>query len=179
MVNIIDNLIAMMRAQFWSPYLVGGGIGVLSWLTFLLSDHPLGVSSAFAKTAGMVEKKLRGPVAAEKPYYQQTRPVVDWKWMLFIGLFLGALTAAWLSGSIRWVWVPGMWESTFGSSRIIRVAVAMAGGILVGFGARWGCGCTSGHGISGTLQLVISSWISVLCFFVGGMAVAFFLYHVI
>ena len=32
----------------WSPYAVGIGIGVLSWLTFVLSDKPIGCSAAFA-----------------------------------------------------------------------------------------------------------------------------------
>jgi len=42
----------------WSPYVVGAGIGVLSWLTFLLSDKIIGCSTAFARTAGMIEKIL-------------------------------------------------------------------------------------------------------------------------
>ena len=33
-------------------------------------------------------------------------------------------------------------------------------------------GCTSGHGISGTLQLAVSSWISAICFFMGGILTA-------
>ena len=28
----------------WSPYIVGAGIGVLSWLTFYFSDKPIGAS---------------------------------------------------------------------------------------------------------------------------------------
>jgi uncharacterized protein len=39
----------------WSPYIVGAGIGVLIWAMFLLSDRPLGCSTAYAKSAGMVE----------------------------------------------------------------------------------------------------------------------------
>ncbi|MDD5736170.1 MAG: YeeE/YedE thiosulfate transporter family protein [Methanothrix soehngenii] len=42
----------------------------------------------------------------------------------------------------------------------------------MGLGARWADGCTSGHGISGTLQLSLVSWIAVVCFFVSGIAVA-------
>ncbi len=163
----------------WSPYLVGFGIGVLSWLTFLFSNHPLGVSSAFSKTAGMIEKRLRGSQVAKKPYYRQNKPVIDWAWLFVVGLFLGALTSAWLSGTIRWVAVPPLWNAVFGSNVALRLVVAVFGGICVGFGARWGCGCTSGHGISGTLQLVLSSWLAAICFFIGGVATAFLLYRVI
>lgn len=40
------------------------------------------------------------------------------------------------------------------------------------FGARLAGGCTSGHGISGTMQLALSSWIMVVALFVGGIATA-------
>ncbi|MDY0219937.1 MAG: YeeE/YedE thiosulfate transporter family protein [Desulfobacterium sp.] len=170
---------AYLSDRVWSPYLVGIGIGILSWLTFLLSNHPLGVSTAFAKSAGMLEVAVRGPKVREKPYYQEHTPEIDWGWMVVLGLFLGALTAAWLAKDITWVWVPEMWQNAFGSSVALRLIVALIGGICVGFGARWGRGCTSGHGISGTLQLVISSWLAVICFFVSGIIVAMIMYHLI
>ena len=46
------------------------------------------------------------------------------------------------------------------------------------FGARMAGGCTSGHGISGTLQLSVGSWIAVVCFFVGGIATALLMFRV-
>lgn len=54
---------------------------------------------------------------------------------------------------------------------------AFAGGVLMAFGARLAGGCTSGHGISGTLQLNVASWIAVICFFVGGAFVAALLFR--
>ena len=38
----------------WSPYVVGALIGVLVWLTFLLSDKPVGASTAYARIAGLI-----------------------------------------------------------------------------------------------------------------------------
>jgi uncharacterized protein len=175
----MDILMHYLFASLWSPYLVGAGIGILCWLAFLLSDHPIGVSTAFAKSAGMIEEAFRGPEVRRKLYYQENVPRIDWEWMLVAGLFLGALTAAWFSGDINWKWVPGMWEDAFGPSILLRMAVALFGGVCIGFGARWGSGCTSGHGISGTLQLVLSSWIAVFCFFFSGIAVALLIYRVI
>jgi uncharacterized membrane protein YedE/YeeE len=49
----------------------------------------------------------------------------------------------------------------------------------MGFGSRWAGGCTSGHGISGTLQLAVSSWLAALFFFVGGIASATLIFHVL
>lgn len=163
----------------WSPYVVGVGIGMLSWLSILILKKPLGSSTAFAKTSGMIEKLLRGPDVALKPYYQKIKLDIDWQWMLVLGIVFGALFSALLSGDFSWQWVPSLWESTFGSRPGLRVLAAMVGGIFLGFGARWADGCTSGHGISGTLQLAVSSWISVIAFFVSGMLMAHFIFRII
>jgi uncharacterized membrane protein YedE/YeeE len=163
----------------WSPYAAGIGIGVLSWFAFLLSDHPLGVSTAYARTSGMLEKGVRGSKAGEKAYYQEYAPRIDWEWMLVAGLLVGAFLSAWMSGSFDWELVPPLWRSAFGETPVARVATALAGGFLIGLGARWAGGCTSGHGISGTLQLVLSSWVALICFFVGGVITAMLTYYVI
>lgn len=47
----------------------------------------------------------------------------------------------------------------------------VVGGFLLGFGARWGGGCTSGHGITGLADRQLPSLIAVLGFFAGGLAV--------
>jgi len=44
--------------------------------------------------------------------------------------------------------------------------------MIMGLGARWAGGCTSGHGISGTLQLSVASWVAAICFFAGGIVTA-------
>lgn len=40
----------------WLPYVVGAGIGVLSWLTFYFSDKPIGASSFYAQVSGFIGK---------------------------------------------------------------------------------------------------------------------------
>jgi uncharacterized membrane protein YedE/YeeE len=163
----------------WSPYAVGIGIGVLSWLTFVLSDKPIGCSTAFARTSGMIERLFRGNKVLEKPYFKEFAPRVDWEWMLVVGAILGSFTSAKLSGQFKLDWVPSMWAAAFGPRPVTRVAVALLGGVLLGFGARWAGGCTSGHGISGTLQLAVSSWLAAICFFIGGIAAAFFIFRIL
>ena len=174
-----EDLTYIWTMPRWSPYAVGIGIGVLSWLAFLLSDHPLGVSTAYARTSGMIEKAFCGKRAEEKAYYREYAPTIDWGWMLMIGLLVGAFLSAWMSGVFRWEITPPLWRQTFGDTPIARILVALAGGFLLGLGARWAGGCTSGHGISGTLQLVVSGWVAFLCFFVGGVITAMLTYHVI
>ena len=163
----------------WSPYLVGALIGVLSMLTFYFSNKPLGASTAYARLAGML-----GRVAAPKhtdglKFYQDNKPWVDWEVMLVFGAILGAFLAAWHGNELTFEWLPAMWAARFGeNSLLLRLGAALVGGILVAFGARLAGGCTSGHGISGALQLSVGSWIALLCFFAGGVATAMLMYRV-
>ena len=55
------------------------------------------------------------------------------------------------------------------------VFLALLGGLFIGFGARYGDGCTSGHAISGLAHLQLPSLITVIGFFIGGL----FMVHVI
>ncbi|HSG26911.1 MAG TPA: YeeE/YedE thiosulfate transporter family protein [Candidatus Krumholzibacterium sp.] len=163
----------------WSPYTVGICIGVLSWFTFLLSNKPIGCSTAFARTSGMIGKLFRGRKIDEMDYYKEFTPSIDWEWMLVLGIVLGAFISAKISGDFEWLTVPAVWAKSFGTAPLPRILTALAGGIFLGFGARWAGGCTSGHGISGTLQLAASSWVAAICFFIGGIATAMFIFRVI
>ena len=163
----------------WSPYAVGLGIGLLSCLTFFLSNRPLGCSTAFTRTSGMIERLFRGPKVNQKPYYRKFTPEVDWEWMLVLGVVIGAFLSAAVSGDFELKWTPASWVEAFGSGVAVRVVVAFLGGILLGLGARWAGGCTSGHGISGTLQLVLGSWITAACFFIGGIATAMIVFKLV
>jgi hypothetical protein len=157
---------------FWSPYAVGVGIGILSWFTFLVSKRPIACSTTFARLSGMIEMLFRGDQVELKPYYQKFNLVVGWQMMLVLGIVIGSFLSAVISGDIHWQWVPLTWEGAFGSSPLLRTVMALLGGVLIGFGARWAGGCTSGHGISGTMQLAVSSWISAVCFFISGILTA-------
>ena len=170
-------MLDVLQIDQWSPYAVGIGIGILSWLTFLFSNQTVSCSAGLSHTSGMMEKLFRGNKVEAKAYYRKYPPAVDWKWMFLIGVLIGAFLSALLSGSFRWQWVPQLWEQAFGAAALPRLLAAFAGGVLMGFGSRWANGCTSGHGISGTLQLAVSSWISVVFFFIGGIGCAFLIYH--
>jgi uncharacterized membrane protein YedE/YeeE len=161
----------------WSPYVVGVGIGILSWFSFLISRYPISCSTTFARISGMIERLFRGKKVLQKPYYREIKLVIEWQWMLVVGMVIGAFISAQLSGDFDLRWVPPLWQATFGNTPLLRLGVAVLGGIFLGFGARWADGCTSGHGISGTLQLALSSWISAICFFIGGILMAYLLFN--
>ncbi len=163
----------------WSPYVAGIGIGILSWFAFLLSDRTIGCSTPIARTSGMIERLFRGNKVLERPYFLKYPPVIGWDWMLIVGVLVGALVSVLLSGTFELKWVPDLWAQAFGYTPVLRLIVAFVGGILMGIGSRWAGGCTSGHGISGTLQLAISSWLSVIGFFAGGIAAAMLIFRVL
>lgn len=165
-------MVDWLGAERWSPYAVGAGIGILSWLTLLLSDKLPGVSTAFVRTSGMIERLFRGDGVLSRPYYRKFVPEIDWEGMFVLGIVLGALVAALISGGWHVMSVPDRWYASFGGDFVLRWLAALAGGIIMGFGARWAGGCTSGHGISGTMQLAVGSWLAVVCFFLGGIATA-------
>ncbi|NLP57827.1 YeeE/YedE family protein [Lutibacter sp. B1] len=53
--------------------------------------------------------------------------------------------------------------------------ILIVAGFMVGFGARWAGGCTSGHAIVGLSNLEIPSVISVIGFFIGGLIMTWFI----
>lgn len=71
-----------------------------------------------------------------------------------------------------------MWVERFGGAIAPRLIVACIGGALMAFGARLAGGCTSGHGISGAMQLSVSSWIALIGFFVVGVITAMLLFGI-
>lgn len=163
----------------WSPYLVGALIGVLSMFTFYFSDKPLGASTAYARIAGLIGKGLAPRHTESLHYYADKKaPKIGWEVALVIGVIVGAFLAAWAGNEITGRWLPPMWEERFGDSLGLRLLVGFLGGGLMAFGARMAGGCTSGHGISGTLQLSVGSWIALMGFFVGGVITAMLLFYV-
>lgn len=179
MENSGNIMMEFLTQVTWSPYIAGAGIGVLSWLSFYLSNKPLGCSTTYFRTYGMLRKAVSKKGIDENPYYQKYKPEIEWQWMLVLGIVFGAFISSYLSGVFELKWIPDMFSGRFGDNPVVRIIVAIAGGILMGFGARFAGGCTSGHGISGTTQLSLTSIIAVIFMFVGGIATAFLIYGVI
>jgi hypothetical protein len=172
----------LLRAR-WSPYAVGVGIGVLSWITFAWMGKALGTSTTFVRAVGAVEGTVAEQHVRETEYlakYVVGSPVVDWQFTLVIALFFGALVANLLgrrdAGGRFVEKIPGLWAWRFGGSGALRYIAAFLGGAVLLFGARMAGGCTSGHAISGGLQLAISSWIFTIAMFIAGVATAFLLF---
>lgn len=125
-----------MRKPSWSPYVVGAGIGALSWFAFLSADAPLGISTTFVRAVAFVENAVAPEHVSETPYLKKNGPKVDWQLLLVIGVVAGAWLSARFSGERSVERVPALWASRFGPGVVKRYAAAFAGGLLVMFGAR-------------------------------------------
>ncbi len=158
-----------LREVTWSPYVVGVLIGVLNFLTLIISKKFLGASTSYVKTSGMIKKIYNKKDVEENEYYKIKTPKVDWGWMLVIGIVVGSFISSNLSGSFEFIVIPKLWTDLVSASLFTRILVAIFGGMVMGFGARLAGGCTSGHGISGASQLSIISWVAAICFFIGGI----------
>ena len=161
----------------WPPALVGALIGLLSAFALFAANKLLGASSAYADAAGGIGLAVAPRHTRALRYFRENAPSLGWEPLLVLGVVLGAFLAAWEGGELTGRWVPPFWAERFGPALAPRLLAGFAGGALMAFGARLAGGCTSGHGISGTLQLGVGSWIALLCFFAGGAAVAFPLYR--
>ena len=163
-----------LTMKSWSPYVVGLGIGVLSWFAFATADKSLGVSTAFEHTAALSEKAVVPQAEQTNEYFAEKSakgeaPKIGWEWMVVLGVFIGAMLSSWLSGDRSSDSVPAMWRERFGGSVPLRLTAAFFAGALMIFGARLAGGCTSGHGISGNLQLAVSSLVFTAVFFVAAI----------
>lgn len=59
------------------------------------------------------------------------------------------------------------------------ILILLLGGFLVGFGARYAGGCTSGHAIVGLSNLQLPSLVAVIGFFIGGLVMTWVLIPII
>ena len=168
-----------MKTYRWNPYLVGALIGVLSSLTFSLVDKPIGMSTGIAQASGACALPVLGSagVAANTYWAKKAVPAWDYGSLFVLGTLFGAFVSAVVSGSFKLESVPSVWRERFGPSVIKRMAAAFLGGVVIIFGARLADGCTSGHGISGSLQLAVSSWTFFIVMFATGAVTAFILFR--
>jgi hypothetical protein len=163
----------------WNPYVVGALIGVLSLITFALADKPIGMSTAIAQASGACALPFAGAdgVAANTYWAKKAVPKWDYGTLFLLGSFLGALGSSLSSRSFKLQAMPSLWRDRFGPSVPKRLAAAFIGGAVILYGARLADGCTSGHGISGSLQLAVSSWTFFIVLFLSGIVTAFALFH--
>jgi hypothetical protein len=105
---------------------------------FYTANYYLSASTTFSRAAGMAVSVVAPQHVAANAYWQMVKPLVDWQFMLVLGIPVGAWLAARLARQAVAVTtaLPEAWVSRFGTSAARRWAIGLLGGVLVGFGAR-------------------------------------------
>lgn len=131
-------MITWLRRAQWPWWQAGLLLGLLNMLAFYTAGHYLAVSTTFSRAAGMLVGTVAPEHVAANAYWRMVKPIVDWQFMLVLGIPLGAWLAARLSrGVVHFTTeLPDAWVNRFGTSRGRRWALGIGGGVLVGFGAR-------------------------------------------
>lgn len=89
-----------------------------------------------------------------------------WRWYFLVGLLL----APWLYQ--LFAVLPPMQISN-------NIPLLIVSGLLVGFGTRYGSGCTSGHGVCGLSYLSLRSLVATLSFMAMGFLTVYVIKHLI
>lgn len=161
-----------------SPYVIGGALGLLNTFAFATARRGLGVTTAFESAAALASRRV-APDAMQVNAYVAKReetPKVDWESLLVVGVLVGSYVASHAASEHTKRAVPPSWSRRFGPGRWTRYAAAFAGGAVMMFGARMAKGCTSGHALTGTAQLALSSWVFSPLMFATAAVVARSLY---
>ena len=156
----------------WNPYVAGALTGLLMVASVWVSGKYFGASTTFVKATGMIESLAASERVQAMPSFLKETPKVDWQFMFLIGIALGSLAASLASRTFAVTPVARTWAERFGPSLKLRALAGFFGGILAMFGARLADGCPSGHGLSGSLQLAVSGYVALACFFLGGLVTA-------
>jgi uncharacterized protein len=129
---------------------IGGAlIGLSAVLLMLLTGRIAGISGIFGG--------LLNPDSGDK----------GWRIAFIAGLILAPLLAGWVGYGMPTPQLPASWT------------VIIAAGLLVGFGARLGGGCTSGHGICGVARLSVRSIAATAIFMLAAIATVAITHHVL
>ena len=130
--------------QDWIHALIGGVlIGISVSLMLLWNGRVTGIS-------GIINGAL-----------SPTKGDTLWRVLFVVGLFLGGLVLDQLN--------PDVFENTL----ISKGWTTIAAGLLVGFGAILGGGCTSGHGVCGISRLSPRSLVATVVFIMAGILAVF------
>ena len=154
-----------------NPYLAGVLLGLVLLASFLVLGAGLGASAGIARVGAYLEGCLAGGHVRASEYFGKwgAQPLSYYLVFMLAGTFLGGLLSALLADRVRVTLERGA-----RAPRGLRVALALIGGVLVGFASRLANGCTSGQALSGGALLLTGSLLFMVCLFAGGYAAAWF-----
>lgn len=161
----------MKAKPYWNPYLAGFVLGLTLLAAFVVAGQGLGASAfpkrVLAGACNIVSHDWTTGTTAFGNYVKAGNPLSNWLVIEVIGVVLGGFIGAVSAGRLK--------GETIRSKRISirkRWLMAIIGGMVMGFAAGLGRGCTSGQALSGGAAMAAGSWVYMMMVFAGGYAVA-------
>jgi len=157
--------------KYMNPYLAGFFLGFVLLTTIYVSGRGLGASGAIKSFVVQTVETIAPDHAATTDYYINQRqshpggPLKSWLVFEVIGVIIGAFLSAVISNRVM-VKV----EKGYGVKNAVRIAAAVFGGVLFGFGSQLARGCTSGAALSGMAVMSFGGILTMMAIF--GMAYA-------
>jgi hypothetical protein len=164
-----DPAPAAPETKFWNPYLGGVALGLVLLASFMVMGKGLGASGASFRVGVAALSVLAPAHVTSAPGLRSVAaaPLDDWLVFEVLGVVLGGLVGAYTSGRLK---VEVLRGPTFSAGG--RIAMALGGGLLMGFAAKLARGCTSGQALSGGAMQSAGSWAFMMMVFAGGYAFA-------
>jgi len=154
-----------------NPYLVGVFLGLVLLASFLILGTGLGASSGLARIAAALEAKIVKTHTLSSEYFGKwgETPLNYYLVFMFVGTILGGLFSSLSSNRFSFKLERGK-----SASALLRIFLALIGGILIGYASRLAQGCTSGQALTGGALLLTGSIVFLICIFAGGYLAAYF-----
>jgi len=157
-----------------NPYLAGILLGLVLFSAFFFTGNGLGASGGMNRLLVVVEDALAPDHVDRTPYLLEMaggnkNPLDSWVVWVTVGTVLGGFVSGWRNGRLK--------VETNRGPRVpvkLRFVTAFIGGALMGYGARFARGCTSGQALSGGAVLSAGSWAFMFAVFAGAYALAYF-----
>jgi hypothetical protein len=165
----------MNAKKYMNPYLAGFFLGLLLLATIYITGRGLGASGA-VKSGVVAVVNSAAPVHTEEAKFyseylseHQNNPLKNWLVFEVIGVLIGAFISGLISNRLKF-----KLEHSSKIQARTRIAAALFGGLLFGFGAQLGRGCTSGAALSGMGVLSTGGIITMMAIFGGAYMFAYF-----
>ena len=162
-------------AKYLNPYVGGVLLGLVLLAANFVSGRGLGASGAIKSTI-VATMTTVAPVASENTAFVKEfreshagKPMKTWLVFEMLGVIVGGFLSGAIAGRLKF--------KVEHSPRITskrRLAFALAGGILFGFGSQLGRGCTSGSALSGMAVLSLGGFVTMMAIFGTAFAFAYF-----
>ncbi len=181
----MQQIIASIKREEWSPYLAGILLGLVAISIAVAATAfrdpaiALGASGAFESILGGLAQWVWPDWVAKNLYFKAVRlPGLTWEVVMLFGLFIGGALGAISSRTWKLRWMPDkQWGEAFGQSRVTRWGLVFLGAILLEYGAGLAGGCTSGLAIWGGLQLAPAAFVFMGGMFATGIVTALVVYR--